>query len=92
MCCYGVSFATQAAMAGIELTALEIKRRLAVDFRAVLGPGEFPPFEESRFDVAVETEASEEDVQRVKQLADERCPAIWAMTNQVAHSTVATKL
>lgn len=91
MCCYGATFATQAAMAGVELTALEIRLTLAVDFRAALGLGEFPPFEEFRFDVAVQTDASEEDVQRVKQLADERCPAIWAMTNPVAYSTVATR-
>ncbi|MDP8929065.1 MAG: OsmC family protein [Actinomycetota bacterium] len=91
MCCYGATFATQAAMAGVELTALGIKLTLAVDFRAALGLGEFAPLEEFRFDVEVQTDASDEDVQRVKHLADERCPAIWAMSNPVAYSTVATK-
>ena len=89
MCCYGATFATQAAMAGVELRSLQIS--LSVDFRAALGLGDVPPLSSFDFQVEVETDASDNDVQRVKSLADERCPAIWAMQNPVAYSTSARK-
>lgn len=91
MCCYGATFATQAAMAGVELRSLAVTLSLAVDFRAALGLGDFPPMEEFRFDVEVDTDASPEQVDEVKRLADERCPAIWAMSNPVAYQTTARK-
>ncbi len=43
------------------------------------------------FEVDVETDSSDDEVQRVKLLADERCPAIWAMKNSVPYTTKATK-
>jgi uncharacterized OsmC-like protein len=92
MCCYGVTFATQAAMAGVSLRSLQISLSLSVDFRAALGLGDVPPLSSFDFQVEVETDAPDEDVQRVKSLADERCPAIWAMQNPVAYSTIARKL
>jgi uncharacterized OsmC-like protein len=91
MCCYGATFAMQAAMAGVPLTSLRITLSLSVDFRAALGLGDVPPLDEFRFDVEVETDASDEDVQRVKKLADERCPAIWAMENPVPYTTTVSK-
>ena len=92
MCCYGATFATQAAIASISLNDLRINLQLEVDFRTALGLGEFPPISEFRFEVEVSTDASDEDVQRVKKLADERCPAIWAMGNRVPYSTNAKRL
>ena len=92
MCCYGATFATQAAMAGISLNDLRINLQLEVDFRTALGLGEFPPISEFRFEVEVGTDAFDEDVQHVKKLADERCPAIWAMDNRVPYSTNAKRL
>lgn len=91
MCCYGATFATQAAIAGVEIRDLRINLQLEVDFRTALGLGEFPPISEFRFTVDVATDAPESDVQRVKELADERCPAIWAMDNKVPYTTSATK-
>ena len=91
MCCYGATFATQAAMAGVELRALRIGLALTVDFHAALGLEDLPPLSPFEFQVEVETDASDEDVQRVKTLADERCPAIWAMENRVEYTTEARK-
>lgn len=92
MCCYGATFATQAAMAGVEIADLKINLQLEVDFRTALGLGEFPPISSFRFTVDVDTDASDADVQRVKELADQRCPAIWAMDNPVPYTTTATKI
>jgi len=77
----------QAAMNGMEITALRARLRLNVDFRGALGVAEVDPLDVFRFEVEVQTKASEADVARVKQLADERCPAIWAMDHKVPHTT-----
>jgi hypothetical protein len=77
----------QAAMAGVEIRALHARLRLRVDFRGALGVAEVEPLDLFRFEIEVQTEASDADIARVKQLADERCPAIWAMDNPVPHTT-----
>lgn len=85
--CYASTFAMQAAMAGIEIKALRSRLRLNVDFRGALGVAEVAPLDVFRFEIDVQTDASDADIARVKQLADERCPAIWAMDHQVPHTT-----
>ena len=92
MCCYGSTFATQAAMAGVELEEMHIKLSLETDSRTALGLGEFAPMSKYSFDVQVKSPASDEDVQMVKKLTDERCPVIWAMQNPVPYSTSASKI
>lgn len=92
MCCYGATFATQAAMAGVEIRCLTITLSLAVDFRGALGLGDYVPLEPFVFDVRVDTDAPVEDVARVQELATARCPAIWAMNNQVPHKITAGKI
>jgi len=90
--CYASTFAMQAAMAGVEIKGLRSRLRLNVDFRGALGVAEVEPLDEFRFEIDVQTDASEADVARVKRLADERCPAIWAMDHQVRHTTAARKV
>jgi uncharacterized OsmC-like protein len=85
--CYASTFAMQAAMAGVDIRALHARLRLRVDFRGALGVAEVEPLDLFRFEIDVQTEASDADIARVKQLADERCPAIWAMDNPVPHTT-----
>ena len=91
MCCYGATFATQAAMAGVKLRGMTIGLTLNVDFRTALGVGEFQPMDRFIFTVKVDTDASDEDIQRVKVLAEERCPAIWAMQNPVPFEITASR-
>ena len=92
MCCYAATYATQAAIAGVPIRDLRINLQLEVDFRTALGLGEFPPISGFQFSVDVDTDASEQDVQRVKELADARCPAIWAMDNRVPYTTTASRM
>ncbi|HVM11720.1 MAG TPA: OsmC family protein [Actinomycetota bacterium] len=92
MACYGATFAMQAAMAGVEIRDLRVTLALSVDFHTALGLGEHVPLSRFDFEVQVDTDASDEEIQRVKQLADERCPAIWAMENPVPYRTRAQKV
>ena len=84
--CYASTFAVQAAMAGVEIKALRSRLRLNVDFRGALGVADVAPLDLFRFELAVETDASDEDIARIKRLAEERCPAIWAMDHPVPHT------
>ncbi|HUQ16963.1 MAG TPA: OsmC family protein, partial [Candidatus Saccharimonadales bacterium] len=85
--CYASTFAMQAAMAGLTITGLRARLRLNVDFRGALGVAEVAPLDAFRFELDVETDASDADIARIKTLADERCPAIWAMDHPVPHTT-----
>ena len=71
---------------------LRVTLALSVDFHTALGLGEHVPLSRFDFEVQVDTDASDEEIQRVKQLADERCPAIWAMENPVPYRTRAQKV
>ena len=71
-----------------EETKLNGKRKLASFIHSKTGILVDPS---SLFDVQVKSSASDEDVQNVKQLTDERCPAIWAMQNPVPFTTSAVK-
>ena len=75
-----------------SLLTMKINLKLNVDFRGALGLGSFPPLKDFQFNVQVKSTASDEEVQKIKQLTDERCPAIWAMQNPVPFTTIATKL
>lgn len=90
--CYASTFAMQAAMTGVEIRALRARLRLTVDFRGALDAADVVPLDTFRFEIAVETDASDVDVARIKRLADERCPAIWAMDHQVPHTTEVRKV
>lgn len=90
--CYASTFASQAAMAGVEIEQMHISLSLQVDFRTALGVGEFTPLSEFKFEVQVKSPATDKDIEKVKQLTDERCPAIWAMKNPVPFSTSARRM
>jgi len=89
--CYASTYAMQAAMAGVAIRGLRARLRLTVDFRGALGVAEVDPLDRFMFEVEVDTDASADDVARVKQLSDERCPAIWAMDHQVPYTTEVRK-
>ena len=91
MCCYGATFATQAALEAVPIDSMTISLSLDVNFLPALGLADVPPMSEFKFHLAVETSASEEELARIKQLTDERCPAIWAMNNPVPHTVHITK-
>jgi uncharacterized OsmC-like protein len=84
--CYASTFAMQAAMAGVEIKGLRARLRLNVDFRGALGVADAQPLDTFRFELAVDTAASDADIARIKRLAEERCPAIWAMDHLVPHT------
>ncbi len=85
--CYASTYAMQAALAGIAIEGLTARLRLTVDFRGALGVADVVPLDMFRFELEVRSSASDADLERIKRLADARCPAIWAMENPVPHET-----
>jgi uncharacterized OsmC-like protein len=85
--CYASTYAMQAAIAGVPIERLTARLRLTVDFRAALGVADVPPLDAFRFELEVTSPASDEELERIRALADARCPAIWAMDHQVPHES-----
>jgi uncharacterized OsmC-like protein len=85
--CYASTYAMQAAMAGVAIDGLTARLRLTVDFRGALDVADVVPLDTFRIELEVRSPASDADLDRIKRLADARCPAIWAMENPVPHET-----
>jgi uncharacterized OsmC-like protein len=90
--CYASTYAMQAALAGVAIEGLSARLRLTVDFRGALDVTEVAPLDTFRFELEVRSPASDADLERVRQLADARCPAIWAMENPVPHETTVRRM
>lgn len=85
--CYAASFAKWAAMEGIKLKSLKIKAEASMDLGRSMGISDNPILKEMKWEVIVEGDASDEEMGKVKQLADERCPALYCLTNSINVST-----
>lgn len=74
--CYAASFGKWAAMEGIKLKSLQIKATAKIDLSKAFGISDNPIMEGMVWEVVTETTASQEELDKVKQLADERCPRL----------------
>ncbi len=81
--CYVSTFATLAAMEGVTLKRLEIEAESQVDFSKVLGLSEKPIVEGVKWRVKVSSDAPKEKIEMLKKLAEERCPAVYCLTNPI---------
>lgn len=90
--CYTATFATIAAMEGIELKALKVTVESDVNFAKTLGISDAPIIEEVRIALQVESEAGKEKIDEIAKLAEERCPGVYCMTHPVPLKTQVTQL
>ncbi len=81
--CYTGTFATMAAMLGIQVKKLTTRVEADVNFSRVFGLGDEPVIEEVRVILRVESEASEEKIKEAEKLALERCPVVFTLRNPV---------
>lgn len=82
-----MTYATEAARDGIQLTALRGTITTEVDQTRALGVTDNPPVERVTWALQVEADAPEEALQQVKARADERCPGVYCMTNPIPLTT-----
>ncbi|HEX9906958.1 MAG TPA: OsmC family protein [Thermoplasmata archaeon] len=79
--CYASSFSKWAAMSGINIRRLAINAAANIDMSKSLGVSENPPVEAIEYEVIVDSDATTEELQRIKELADERCPGVYCLTH-----------
>lgn len=85
--CYTATFAAMASMMGIELKRLTAKLEGDLNFSRVFGLSTEPVMERVRIALQVESDASQEKLEEVEKLTYERCPAVFALTEQVKLKT-----
>lgn len=81
--CYTATFATMASMMGIELRRLSAKLEGDLNFSRVFGLSHEPVIEEVHITLQVESDAPRERLEEVERVTIERCPAVFALTEQV---------
>lgn len=87
LACYAMTFATEAAREGVELTALHGRVEADVDPARSLGVGSDPPVDRIRWTLEVEAEASAETIERLERQANERCPGAYCIRNPIELET-----
>ncbi len=85
--CYTATFAAMASMMGIELKKLTAKLEGNLNFSRVFGLSQEPVMEEIRIALQVESDAPKAKLEEAERLAYERCPAVFALTEQVKLNT-----
>lgn len=85
--CYATTFASVAAQEGVSLTSLKVRAENDVDLRKQLGLGNDPIIQRVKFTVEA-AGAPRERLERLKRLADERCPGVECVTRSIPLETV----
>ncbi|HBU70495.1 MAG TPA: disulfide bond formation regulator [Elusimicrobia bacterium] len=81
--CYTGTFATMAAMLGIEIKKLTTRVEADVNFSKVFGLSESPIMEEVRVKLHVVSDAPAEKIKEAEALALQRCPVVFTLRNPV---------
>ena len=87
LACYAMTFAVEAARAGVELKALRGTVRTEVDQSRALGLSDRPPVERLVWELEAESDAPAEEIAHLKDLADARCPGVYCLRNPIALET-----
>jgi uncharacterized OsmC-like protein len=74
-------------MEGVSLNKLSVEAKGHIDFSKVFGLSENPIVEQMNFTVIVDSETGLEKLEQLKRQADERCPAVYCLTQPIKIST-----
>ncbi|GMR05168.1 MAG: OsmC family protein [Thermodesulfobacteriota bacterium] len=85
--CYAATFATVAASEGVTLRSLRIKAESFIDISKTFGLSENPIAEKVKFTIEVDSDAPAEKIREIEELAKQRCPAVYCLTNPVPLET-----
>ncbi len=83
LACYAMSFAQEAALAGVEIRALRATVGTEVNLAYALGVGQAPPVEHIDWTLEVEADADAERLAELKAGADAHCPGAYCIRNPV---------
>jgi len=85
--CFASTFMTLAATEGISIKKARFLGECYLDFTKTFGLGDKPIIENARFKITVDRATDKESVTRLVKLAEERCPAIFSLTNKISVQT-----
>lgn len=85
--CYTATYATLAATEGVVLKSLKVTAESFVDFSMPLGLSDNPVAEKIKFTLTVESDAPEEKLKELEDLAAKRCPAVYCLTHPIPLET-----
>lgn len=87
MACYAMTYAQEAARQGIQLRALRARTEAQVDMTRALGVTDNPPVQHIDWYLEVDADAPRETLDKLKRIADERCPGIYCLRNPIELAT-----
>ena len=85
--CYAGTFASVAAVEGVELRGLRVAIENRLDLARALGLSENPIVEGVEIELSVKSDAPREKLEEIKRLADERCPGVECLTRPIPLTT-----
>lgn len=88
--CYAMTFATEAADAGVVLRRLSARVTATIDVRRPLGLADVPPVEGLTWTLDVDADASPERIEELRRSADAHCPGHYCITNPMPLETRVT--
>ena len=83
LACYAMTYAQEAARQGIELRGVRARTEAEVDQSRALGVTESPPVDQIDWHLEIDADAPREQLEALKQLADDHCPGVWCVQNPV---------
>ena len=89
--CYAATFASMAAMMGVELRKLEVAAEGHFNFAPVFGVSEAPALEQVRITLVVDADAEQAKLDELEALARQRCPAAYVLSHEVPLITEVTR-
>lgn len=85
--CFAGTFVAIASAEGIELHKLEVTLENPVDLSRSAGVSDRPVTEGISATLHVESDATDEKLEEVRRLAEERCPGVYCVTNPIPFSS-----
>ena len=81
--CYAQTFASIAAEKGIKLVQLKVAAENKVNLSRALGLSDEPIVEKVKLSVEVSSEAGKGELREIEELAKDRCPGVYCLTNPI---------
>jgi uncharacterized OsmC-like protein len=85
--CFAATFASIAAMEGVELSELRVAVENDINFRPILGLSQEPVVEKVRLRLMVSSPTPRSRVEELEALATRRCPAVYCLTQPIPLET-----
>lgn len=87
LACYAMTFAQEAARAGVELRSLRARVSARLDLARALGVSERPPVEHIDWQLEVDADADAATLEALRVSSDEHCPGAYCIRNPIELAT-----